>query len=163
TVQSLTLKVTATDTSGLAVSDSFAASVAAPVVKPGITVSTPTAPQTWTDGQNADVVLPGKTFTDALGLKMTFAAYEVAGPNVTSWLHFNPATDEFAGTVPSNATGTAWLEVVASDAQHMSAADLFPVSFAAGSAHVAPGGVTSLGMAPTVDPSQLANMLVFHS
>jgi hypothetical protein len=163
TAQSLTVKVTATDTSGLAASESFTASVTAPVVQPGITVSAPTAAQTWTDGQNVDVVLPGKTFTDALGLKMTFAAYEVAGPNVTSWLHFNPATDEFIGKVPTNATGTAWLEVVASDAQHMSATDLFPVTFTAGSAHVAPGGVTSLGMAPGIDPPHLANMLVFHS
>ena len=126
-------------------------------------MSAPTAPQTWTDGQNVDVVLPGKTFTDALGLKMTFVAYEVAGPNVTSWLHFNPTTDEFSGKVPANASGTAWLEVVASDAQHMSATDLFPVTFAAGSSHLAPGGATSLGMAPAVDPSHLANMLVFHS
>jgi hypothetical protein len=163
TAQSLTVKVTATDTSGLAASETFAASVTAPVVKPGITVSAPTAAQTWTDNQNVDVVLPGKTFTDALGLKMTFAAYEASGPNVTSWLRFNPTTDEFTGKVPANAGGTVWLAVVASDAQHMSATDLFPVTFAAGSAHVAPGSVTSLGMAPNVDPSHLANMLVFHS
>ena len=109
---------------------------AAPVVKPGITVSAPTVPQTWTDGQNADLVLPANTFTDALGLKMSFAAYELSGPNITSWLRFNPATDEFAGKVPANASGTAWLAVVASDAQHMSAVDMFPVTFVSGTAHV---------------------------
>jgi hypothetical protein len=162
TAQSLTVKVTATDTSGLTSSETFAASVSAPTVKPGITVTAPTAPQTWTDGQNEDLVLPAKTFTDALGLKMTFAAYEVNGPNVTSWLRFNAATDEFIGKVPTNASGTAWLAVVASDAQNVSAMDLFPVTFAAGSAHVASGGVASLGMAPSVDTTHLANMLAFH-
>jgi hypothetical protein len=163
TAQNLTIKLTATDTSGLAASETFAASVTAPVVKPGIAVSAPTAPQTWIDGQNADLVLPGNTFTDALGLKMTFAAYEVSGPNITSWLRFNPATDEFLGKVPANASGTVWLAAVASDLQHMTATDLFPVTFAAGSAHVAAGSVTSLGMAPSVDPSHLANMLVLHT
>jgi hypothetical protein len=162
TVQSLTVKVTATDTSGLSASETFATSVSAPpAVKPGITVSASTAPQTWIDGQNVDLVLPGKTFTDALGLKMSFAAYEVSGPNVTSWLHFSTTMDEFTGKVPANASGTAWLAVVASDAQHMSAIDLFPVTFVSGSAHI--GATQSLAMAPSVDPSHLAGMLVFHS
>lgn len=162
TVQSLTIKVTATDASGLSASETFTAGVAPPpAAKPGITVSAPTAPQTWTDGQNADLVLPGNTFTDALGLRMSFAAYEMAGPNITSWLRFNPATDELIGKVPGNASGTAWLAVVASDAQHMSAMDLFPVTFATGSAHV--GVRQTLAMAPSADPPHLANMLAFHS
>jgi len=99
TSQSLTIKVTATDSSGLAASESFAVSVqpvavAAPVApKPAITVAHPTAGQTWTGGQSVNLVLPSNTFTDALGLKMNFAAYEVSGPNVTSWLRFNSSTD----------------------------------------------------------------------
>ncbi len=86
-MQSLTVKVTATDSSGLAASESFTANVQAP---PGIKVSAPTPNQIWSDGQKIDLVLPANTFTDALGLKMTFAAYQESGPNVTSWLHFNP-------------------------------------------------------------------------
>ena len=163
TAQGLTIRVTATDTSGLAASETFGATVAAPVVKPGITVSAPTAPQTWIDGQNIDLVLPANTFTDALGLRMTFAAYEASGANITSWLHFNAATDELTGKVPSNASGTVWLAVVASDAQHMSATDLFPVTFAAASAHVSYAAPVSAGMAPSVDPSHLAQMLIIHS
>ncbi len=77
-------------------------------------------------------MLPSNTFTDALGLKMTFAAYEVSGPNVVSWLHFNAATDELYGTVPATASGTIQLEVIATDAQNVTAADLFSVTFAAG-------------------------------
>ena len=161
TSQSVSIKVTATDTSGLTASETFAANVTASAVKPGIAVSAQSAPQTWTDGQNVDMVLPGNTFTDALGLKMTFAAYEVSGPNITSWLRFNPSTDEFTGKVPANASGTAWLAVVATDAQQMSAMDLFPVTFVAGSAHAGVGS-TSVGAMPTVDTSRLATMLAFH-
>ena len=54
----------------------------------------PTPSQSWTDGEAVALTLPANTFTDALGLKMTFAAYEISGPNVTSWLDFNPATDD---------------------------------------------------------------------
>ena len=118
--------------------------------------------QSWTDGQNVDCVLPSNTFTDALGLKMTFAAYEVSGPDVTSWLRFNPVTDEFTGKVPANASGTAWLAVVATDPQHMSAMDLFPVTFVSGSAHVAVGAVSAC-IASDVDPNHLSAMLAFHA
>ena len=60
-------------------------------------------------------MLPSNTFTDALGLKMTFVAYEMTGPNVTSWLRFNPTAQEFFGTVPAIASGTVQLAVVATD------------------------------------------------
>ena len=124
------IKVTATDTSGLAVSEDFAAAVQAPTVKPGITVTAPTPNQTWTDGEAVSLTLPANTFTDALGLKMTFAAYEISGPNITSWLYFNPATDELFGAVPMTQSGTVELAVIATDSQHMTAEDLFSVTFA---------------------------------
>ena len=38
-------------------------------------------------------------------------------------------TDVLSGTVPLTATGAATLEVIASDAQHMTATDLFGVTF----------------------------------
>jgi hypothetical protein len=169
TAQSLSIKVTATDSSGLTISESFTAGVqpasATPVsTKPGITVSVPTPAQTWTDGQAATFVLPSSTFTDALGLKMTFAAYEVSGPNVTSWLRFNSITDTFSGNVPATASGTIGLEVIATDAQHLSAADFFSVTFASGSAHVteivAPG---MLGPNSLPSPVQMSGLVAFHS
>jgi hypothetical protein len=134
--QNLSLKVTATDTSGLSALETFTANVVAAAPKPGITVTDPTPNQTWTDGQTVNLVLPGNTFTDALGLKMTFAAYQVGGTNVTSWLHFNSATDTFSGKVPVNEKGSAQLEVIAQDADRAMATDLFTVTFApAGAAH----------------------------
>jgi hypothetical protein len=149
TTESLSLKVTATDTSGLSVLETFTANVVAPAPEPGITVTNPTSNQTWTDGQTVNLVLPGNTFTDALGLNMTFAAYEMSGTNVTSWLHFNAATDTFSGKVPANERGSAQLEVIARDADHATATDLFTVTFAAaGAAH--PGtALVSLAAAST--------------
>lgn len=136
TTQSLSLKMTATDTSGLSGSETFAANVVAPAPKPGISVTNPTPNQNWTDGQTVALVLPGNTFTDALGLNMTFAAYEVSGTNVTSWLRFNSATETFSGKVPTSESGSAQLEVIARDADRVTATDLFTVTFpAAGASH----------------------------
>jgi Putative Ig domain len=164
TVQSLSIRVTATDSSGLATSETFVAGVQAPVIQPGIKVSAPTPNQTWTDGQKVDLVLPANTFTDALGLKMTFAESKVSGPDVTSWLRFNAATDELLGTVPMAASGTVMLKVVAADSLQMTAADLFSVTFAPIAGHTgstaAPG---SFGMAQQFDPSHVGALLAFHS
>ncbi|MDR3538743.1 MAG: putative Ig domain-containing protein [Acetobacteraceae bacterium] len=166
TAQSLALKVTATDTSGLAVSENFTASVQpAPAVipPPGISLSAQTPDQIWTDGKTMDLVLPSNTFTDALGLKMAFTAYQVAGPNITSWLRFNATTDAFSGTVPTTASFTVGIAVVAADAQHMSATDMFSLTFAASSAHTAiPTHAASFGETVQFNPSQAAGLLAFH-
>lgn len=160
--QSLTIKVTATDSSQLAASETFTASVQAPPAsRPGIIVTAPTPSQVWADGASVNLVLQPNTFTDALGLKMTFTAYEVNGPNVTSWLHFNPTTDEFYGNVPTTAQGTVELAVIARDALSMTAVDLFSVTFAPSTGHTASataGG--SFGMVPQVDAVQVMGPLL---
>jgi hypothetical protein len=164
TVQSLSIKVTATDSSGLATSEVFVASVQAPVIQPGIKVSAPTPNQIWTDGQKVDLVLPANTFTDALGLKMTFAEHEVSGPNVTSWLRFNPTTDELLGTVPMATSGAVMLKVIAADSLHMTAADLFSVTFVPSGEHTGSAAASvSFGAAQQFDPSHAAALLAFHS
>jgi hypothetical protein len=162
TAQTVDIKVTATDTSGLAVSEDFAAAVQAPTVKPGIAVTAPTPNQKWTDGEAVSLTLPANTFTDALGLKMTFAAHEISGPNITSWLYFNPATDELFGAVPMTQSGTVELAVIATDLQHMTAEDLFSVTFAPN-----PSGHTGifaalLSAAAQVDVSQVSALLTLH-
>ena len=151
TAQSVAVKVTATDTSGLSASESFTATIQPPAaLKPAISVTDPTANQTWDDGQAVAFVLPADTFTDALGEKMMFAAYEVYGPNVTSWLHFNPATEEFFGTVPSAETGTITLAVIATDASHAMAADFFNVSFVHGTSQTASSQTSGIGLGALV-------------
>jgi Putative Ig domain len=169
--QSLSIKVTAKDSSGLATSESFTVTVQPPVaaiiqagIQAGIKVSTPTPNQTWAAGQHVDLVLPANTFTDALGLKMTFAAYQESGSNATSWLSFNPTTDELTGTVPTAATGTMALEVIATDAQHMTATDLFSVTFVPGVGHIAAAGiVASFGVSAPSVASQVVALLATHS
>ena len=162
TAQTVAIQVSATDTSGLTVSEGFTATVAP--VKPAITVTAPTPNQTWVDGETVGVTLPASTFTDALGLKMTFAAYELSGPNVTSWLYFNPNTDELFGVVPKSATGTVQLAVLASDSQHMTAEDVFSVTFAPNpSSHLTAGVVATSGLVLPPDPSQVAGFIVSNT
>ena len=160
-VQSLSLKVTATDSSGLAASEVFAASVQAspPVIRPGISVSAPVPSQVWTDGTSVILALPANTFTDSRGLKMTFAAYEVSGPNVTSWLHFNPATDTLSGNVPAAASGTVGLAVIARDALGMTAVDLFSVTFAPGAQPGSLPAAHAVGSLPVIDVSRAMAVL----
>jgi hypothetical protein len=168
TAQSLSIKVTATDSSGLAVSEGITAAIQGtspvapiPPPRPGIALSDPTPNQTWTDGQAVALVLPSNTFTDALGLKMTFAAYEVSGANATSWLHFNAATDELYGTVPTTLSGTIGLAIIASDTGHMTATDLFSVTFASGSAHVI--SAVTIGSDPRGTPVSMLGSIGLHT
>lgn len=162
TAQSVTVRVTATDTSGLSATDSFTAGVQPlPASRPAISATQPTPNQSWDDGQAVAFGLRANTFTDALGEKITFAAYEVYGPNVTSWLHFNPATEEFFGTIPGSESGTVTLAVIAGDASHAMAADFFNVSFVHGTSHAASGQTSGGGLGALV-PNVAPEGLVLH-
>jgi hypothetical protein len=166
TAENLGITVTATDSSGLSSSETFTAGVqpAAPAVRPGISVTAQTPNQTWIDGQAVNLVLPSNTFTDALGLKMTFVAYEEAGPNVTSWLRFNAATDDFYGTVPMTASGKVQLAVVAFDDRYMEAADVFTVTFAPASGHMSSAVEVSLpGANTTFNPQRTPAWIGLHT
>jgi hypothetical protein len=161
----LGIKGTATDTSGLSAAEVFNADVvpAPPVIRPEISV-TPTAKQIWTDGQTVDFKLPADTFTDALGLPLRFTAFQVGGPEVTRWLYFDPATDELFGRVPAFAHGTVQLAVIATDALHLTAEDVFGVTLAPRPGH-APFSDTAgpPAMAVLLAPPEPANALPFHA
>jgi hypothetical protein len=150
TAQSLSIKVTATDTSGLSASETFAASV-----PQGLTLAEQTPDQTWTDGHAVNFILPGGTFSVAADTRMTFAAYQTSGPSVASWLRFNPSTDVLSGMVPANATGTVGLEVIATVNPRMTAIDAFTVTFAPATGHdgsVSVPGSANLSVPPTLSP-----------
>jgi hypothetical protein len=167
TAQTLGITVSATDSSGLAAAETFTASVQPPVPvppKPAITVTAATPNQVWTDGQAGNLVLPSNTFIDALGLKMTFAAYEVSGPNITSWMYFNPATDDLFGTVPGSASGTVQIAMIATDALHASATDLFSVTLASVGTHTAFAiQATSPALSASFNPSETTDLPAFHT
>lgn len=142
TVGALSLTVTATDSSGLSATDTFTATVVAPP-KHGITLTEQTGNQGWTDAQDVAFILPANTFTDADGLKMTFAAYQTSGPRASSWLYFNPATDELLGVVPRTASGTIGVEVIAADRLGYAATDLFSVTLGAATTQHAVAGMVA--------------------
>jgi len=150
TQQSLGIKLTATDTSGLSASESFSLGVTQPA--PVLAIQTPN--QTWTESQQMSFIMPANTFSDGNSGPMTYTAWQVSGPNVTSWLFFNAQNDTFSGKVPASVSGPVGIEVIATNASHMSASDSFSVAFAA------PGGHLSVAGATQVAPPMLA--AAFH-
>ncbi len=120
--QTLAITVTATDTSGLSVAETFqAAVIGAP------TVTAATANQTWTEGKAISFALPGNTFTDPQGQKLTYAAKLSNGAALPSWLTFNTMTGMFAGTAPATAQSLG-ITVTATDASGLSASESFTAS-----------------------------------
>ena len=121
----VSVKVTATDTVGLSVSESFNIALAtAP------TVSTQTANQFWVAGTATSLVLPAGTFVDPQGLAMTYSASLVGGAALPSWLKFTAASNSFAGTDPA---GTAPISVLvtAKDNAGVTGSETFTIALAA--------------------------------
>jgi hypothetical protein len=127
TPQSLSLKVTATDTSGLSASDIFTASI--PAVAP--TVAVPTGNVTWAEGAKVSDTLPAGTFADPQHEALTLKATLASGAALPSWLSFNASTDTFSGTAPSTA-GTLSLKVSATDTSNLSVYEIFTATIGAG-------------------------------
>jgi hypothetical protein len=146
TPQTLGLKVTATDASGLSVSELFSATVQAAAP----TLAHQTANQIWTDGSSMSFLLPSNAFTDPQGAALSYAAFETSGPDQSSWLHFSASMAEFTGSVPNGLTGTIGIKVVATDAFGLSTSESFGVTFGASGAHLvaagAPAGTEMLAL-----------------
>jgi hypothetical protein len=125
-MESLTLKVTATDSGGLSAAESFSVTVpaAAPVI------SSQTASQNWQQGQAVNLVLSAKSFTDPQGEKLTFSASLVGGGALPSWLSFNAATLTFSGMAPASYQNLA-LQVTATDSSGLSATESFSAKIVA--------------------------------
>jgi hypothetical protein len=155
TAQTLGLKVTATDASGLSVADVFQVSIVAPASSsptPTPTPSPSTSPATpevgpvlahptgslkATDGVPFSYTLPANTFTDAASKSLNYLAVQIGGANVSSWLHFNAATETLFGTAPARASGTAQIEILATAPNGLSASETFNVSYAPAGSHAA--------------------------
>ena len=106
--------------------------------------------QTWTDGKSISFMLPAGTFTDPQGETLSYAASEISGPSVASWLSFSSSTATFTGIVPRAASGTVGIKVVATDTSNLSASETFSVTLAAAGAHGATHGITAVPMADLV-------------
>jgi spore germination protein YaaH len=124
-MESLILKVTANDTSGLSAAETFGVAVPAAIAP---TITAQTANQIWLQGQKVSLTLPAKTFTDPQGEALTYTASQSNGQTLPSWLSFNAAAETFSGTVPITGTATLTLRVTATDASGASTAETFGVA-----------------------------------
>jgi len=121
----VTVKVTATDSVGLSVAETFNIALAtAP------TVTAPTASQYWVAGKATTLAIPTGTFVDPQGLAMTYSATLAGGAALPSWLKFTASTATFTGT---DAAGTApvTVTVTAKDSAGATGTESFTVSLAA--------------------------------
>jgi hypothetical protein len=147
----LSIKVTATDTSGLSASETFAVSTpaSAPVV------SAPTPAQTWQQGQAVSFTLAANTFTDPQQEALTYTATQSNGQALPSWLKFAASTLTFSGTVPTSATALS-LKVTATDKSGLSASETFAASITAAATHFT-NAVSSLGSGSTAAVTALTS------
>jgi Putative Ig domain len=147
----LSIKVTATDTSGLSASETFAVSTpaSAPVV------SAPTSAQTWQQGQTVSFTLAANTFTDPQQEALTYTATQSNGQALPSWLKFTASTLTFSGTVPTSATALS-LKVTATDKSGLSASETFAASITAAATHFT-NAVSSLGSGSTAPVTALTS------
>jgi len=161
TAAGLSIKVTATDTSGLQASEIFA--VATPAAAPVLAAQT--AAQSWTTGQAVNLALAATTFSDPQKEALTYSATQANGAALPTWLRFNGTTDTFSGTAPSAATSLS-LKVTATDTSGLSVSETFAVTVAAAKmagaiASVAGTGAVSstLGSPASVTAPTLASPL----
>jgi hypothetical protein len=118
-----TVTVTATDSAGLSVAESFDVHmVDAPVAAAGAIAS-----QVWLQGQTVDIVLPAGAFVDPQGQSLKYSAKLSSGAALPPWLHVNAVTGELTGT-PSSTVANMTIVERATDSSGLSAAISFGVT-----------------------------------
>ncbi len=116
----MSIKVTATDTSGLSVSETVQATLVAP--PPVLTDQTPA--QTWTAGMALSFALASNTFTAVPGQTLRYTASLPAG------LAINTSTGVISGTVPVT-LGVDTVTVVATETSGLAVSETFKATIAA--------------------------------
>jgi len=150
----LSIKVTATDTSGLSASEIFTADLVAPAAP---TIGNHTANQIWIAGQTVNFTLASNTFTDPQGESLTYGAKLANGSQLPSWLTFNATTRTFTGTVPKKASGFS-IKVTAVDAGGASASETFSVSTPAAARKTGAANVAAAANLETTDNRQISQI-----
>ena len=126
-VGTLDVRVTATDTGTLSVSDVFTFTIQN--VNEAPTVAAPLVDQQATQGTLFTVVVPTSTFADVdAGDTLTYSATRADGAALPTWLTFNPSTRTFSGTPQGSDLGTLDVRVTATDAGTLSATDVFALA-----------------------------------
>lgn len=120
----VSIKVTATDTYGLATSETFNLALAS-----APTLAAQTATQYWLAGKSSSFVLPSATFTDPQGLALTYSASLATGAAMPSWLSFNTSTRSFTGIDPAG-TAAVSVKVTATDSVGLAVSENFTIGLA---------------------------------
>lgn len=120
----VSVKITATDSYGLANSETFNVTLAS-----APTVTAATANQYWVAGKTTTLALAYNAFSDPQSLALTYAATLASGAALPSWLTFNATTRSFSGTDPSGSAPVT-VKVTATDSLGLSAAESFSITLA---------------------------------
>ncbi|BFU95945.1 MAG: hypothetical protein NTNFB02_26670 [Nitrospira sp.] len=126
-VGSLEVKVTATDSGTLSVSDTF--NLTATNVNDAPTVANPIVDQSAQTGAVFSFTLPANTFSDIdVGDTLIYTATLAEGGALPAWLNFNTATRTFSGTPANGDVGSLEVKVTATDSGSLSVADDFTLT-----------------------------------
>ena len=137
-VGSLDIEVTATDSSAVAVSDTFTLTVNN--VNDAPTLDNAIADQSVEESSAFNFVVPANTFSDVdAGDSLTYSATLAGGGALPTWLSFTAATQTFSGTPANGDVGAIDVEVTVTDGGSLTASDTFTLD------------VTNINNAPTLD------------
>jgi Ca2+-binding RTX toxin-like protein len=128
-VGSLDVRVTATDTGNLSVSEVFTLTVAN--VNEAPTAAMPLADQTAVEDAVFSFTVPAAAIVDVdhvHGDILTYSATRADGTALPTWLNFDPLTRRFSGTPLNGDVGTLTLTVTATDQGDLSASTRFDLT-----------------------------------
>ncbi|WEF10710.1 putative Ig domain-containing protein [Pectobacterium actinidiae] len=125
-VGSMSIKVTATDTTNASVSTTFGLTVTN--VNDAPVVATPIPAQSVSQDGSLNFTVPAGTFTDPDGDTLTLSATLANGSPLPAWLSFNPATGTFSGTPGNGDVGSLSVKVTATDTTHASVSTSFSLT-----------------------------------
>ena len=136
-VGALDIEVTVTDSSAVAVSDTFTLTVNN--INDAPTLDNVIADQAVEESSAFNFVVPANTFGDVdVGDTLTYSATLSGGGALPAWLSFNAATQTFSGTPANGDVGAIDVEVTATDGGSLTASDTFTLT------------VNNINNAPTV-------------
>ncbi|MGY6215068.1 ELWxxDGT repeat protein [Methylolobus aquaticus] len=128
-VGTLSLKVTATDSTGALVSDTFDLVIANNNDAP--TLVNPIADQNATEDTAFSFTFAADTFADVdVGDTLSYTATLVGGAALPAWLSFDAATRTFSGMPSNDDVGTLSITVIATDSAGLQVSDTFDLAIA---------------------------------
>ncbi|KPA12548.1 Dystroglycan-type cadherin-like domain protein, partial [Candidatus Magnetomorum sp. HK-1] len=126
-VGTISIKVTATDTSSVSVSDIFALTVNNTNDAP--TVANAISDQSVNEDSALNFTFDTNTFNDVdSGDSLTYGATLDDDSSLPSWLTFNASTRNFSGTPTNDNVGTISIKVTATDTSSTSVSDIFALT-----------------------------------